>query len=284
MKRIILVAVSMCVAFASYAQRPTAKKAQVANFENFTLYVVLNENPTSDYNNMIREAVRKSWRVSKYDFITQSEFESKRTEENSAFLVTNEIRFPKDKNVVPYDFISIILGGNFASYQVMPEVCTFPLMYTDGDEDNMLYKIPVIIGFFNQHIKNILVNPKLLKDKKYKFYTKQKLSIAKKTTYLLAEEQLPDYDNAQKIRSVFKGKVVMIGQEEMANLIKKRATNVVFLHKVGPADASMQGSRCYIIMFGTDNTLYYFNYHILSPKAPNGISAKYWKIFSSHVN
>jgi hypothetical protein len=284
MKRILIIIASMCLSLVVFAQRPTAKKAQVANFENFTLYVVLNQNPTSGYNEMIREAVRKSWRVSKYDFITQSEFDSKRTEENSAFLITNEIRFPKDKNVVPYDFISIVLGGNFASYQVMPEVCTFPLMYTDSDEDNMLYKLPVIIGFFNQHIKNILVNPKLLKDKKYTYYTKQKLSIAKKTLYLIAEEQLPEFDNAQKIRNVFKGKVVMIGQEEMANLIKKRATNVVFLHKVGPSDNSMQGSRCYIIMMGTDNTLYYFNYHILSAKAPNGISAKYWKIFSSSVN
>ncbi|HOS84622.1 MAG TPA: hypothetical protein PK199_06870 [Bacteroidales bacterium] len=283
MKKVVVLVVSICLAFVTFAQRPTAKKAQIANFENFTLYVVLNQNPTSEYNDMIREAVRKSWRVSKYDFITQSEFETKRTEENSAFLVTNEISFPKDKNVIQYDFISIILGGNFASYQVMPEVCTFPLMYTDTDEGDMLYKLPVVIGFFNQHVKNILVNPKLLKDKKYKYYTKQKLSIAKKTLYLIAEEQLPEFDNAQKIRPVFKGKVVMIGQEEMANLIKKRATNVVFLHKVGPADASAQGSRCYIIMMGTDNTLYYFNYHILSAKAPNGISPKYWKIFVSHT-
>lgn len=284
MKKVLILIVSVCITALAYGQRPTAKKAQVANFENFTLYVVLNQNPTSGYDDIIREAVRKSWRVSKYDFITQSEFESKRTEENSAFLVTNEIRFPKDKNVVAYDFISIVLGGNYANYQVMPEVCTFPLAYTDVDEDNMLYKIPVVIGFFNQHIKNILVNPKLLKDKKYKFYTKQKLSIAKKTFYLIAEEQLPEYDNAQKIRTAFKGKVVMIGKEEMANLIKKRATNVVFLHKIGPTDNATIGSRCYLIVMGTDNTLYYFNYHVLSAKAPNGISAKYWKIFASHIN
>jgi hypothetical protein len=284
MKRSLILLACIFAFATSFAQRPTAKKDQFANFLNSTMYVVTDNNPTSEYNEMIKECVRKSWRITKYDFIDQSEFESKRTDPNSSFLIVSEVKFPSEKNVATYDFISIILGGNYPSINEMPEVCTFPLNYTDAGDDNSVYKLPVIIGFFNQHIKNIQENPKLLKDKKYKFYTKQKKNIAKKTFYLVADEQLPDLNTAQKIRPSYSGKIVMIGQDELANLIRKRATNVVFLHKVGPSDPALLGTRCYIIVMGTDNTLYYFNYHKISASAPNGLTAKLWSVFASFVN
>lgn len=284
MKRSIVLIVTIAAFLTSFAQRPTAKKEQLANFANSTMYVVTDDNPLSEYNGIIKEVIQKNWRISKYDFISYSEFESKRTDPNNTFLIVTETRYPKDETVVGYDFISVLVGGNYPSVNEMPEICTFPLNYSDGDDGDAVYKLPIIIGFFNQHIKNMQENPKLLKDKKYKFYTKQKKSIAKKTFYLIAEEQLPDYNTAQKIRPLYSGKIVIMGQDELANLIKKRATNSVFLHKVGPTDANVVGTRSWIIVMGTDNTLYYFNKQIVSPSTPNAISPKQWKLFGSFVN
>lgn len=284
MKKYVVFFASILLFFNSFAQRPTAKKDQMANFYNSTLYVVTDDNPTSEYNSEIKEVIQKNWRVTKYDFISMSEFESKRTEAGSAFLVVTESRFEKDKTVIGYDFISILLGGNYPSVNEMPEVCSFPLNYSDGDDDDAVYKLPVIIGFFNQHVKNIQENMKLLKDKKYTYYTKQKKNIAKKTFYLIADEQLPELNTPQKIRPFYSGKITIIGQDELANLIKKRATNSVFLHKVGPADKSVTGTRCWIIVMGTDNTLYYFKQHVISESKPNALTPKHWSTFASFVN
>lgn len=284
MKRSLILIVSFVIAVSAFAQRPTAKKDQMVNFYNSTLYVVTDDNPTSEFNSVIKEVIQKNWRITKYDFISMSEFESKRTDANSSFLVVTESRFAKDQTVVGYDFISILLGGNYPSINEMPEVCSFPLNYSDGDDGDAVYKLPVIIGFFNQHVKNIQENSKLLKDKKYKFYTKQKKSVAKKTFYLIADDQLTDLNTSQKIRPYYSGKITIIGQDELANLIKKRATNSVFLHKVGPVDAAVQGTRCWIIVMGTDNTLYYFKQHVISASKPNALTVKHWNLFATFVN
>lgn len=284
MKKTILFFFSICIASLALAQHPTAKKNHIENFENFTLYVVLNGSNASHYDNTMREVIRRNWRVTKYDFITQDEFELKRTEEKTAFLIMHENIFAKDKNNVSYDFLSIIIGGNFVSLNAMPEVCTFPLKYSEANENEMLHKLAVIVGFFNQHIKNVMQNPKLLKDKQYKYYTKMKKSIAKKTTYLIADEQIDNLNTAQRIRPYFKGKIVIMGQEELANLVKKRAPNVVFLHRVAPESTSTANQRCYTIFMGTDNTLYYFDFHKVTSKDNNGLTIKHWKLLASFTN
>jgi hypothetical protein len=102
--------------------------------------------------------------------------------------------------------------------------------------------------------------------------------MAKKTLYLIAEEQLPAFNTVQKIKAVYKGKTVFLAQEELANLLRKRAINVAFLHKVAPLDKEKeQGVRCYVIFMGTDNALYYFGYHTISEKEGSGVTARIWK-------
>ena len=161
-KTITIIVCSLFVSFA-FAQRPTAKIDQVKAFFNSTLYVVTDENPLSEYNAVIAKAMEKNWKITNFEIINYTDFESKRLDSKNSFLLLTEVMFPKD--VAKYDFLSILIGGNYPSVNEMPEICTFPIGYSDADEDNSAYKIPAIIGFFNQHIKNIESNPKLLKDK-----------------------------------------------------------------------------------------------------------------------
>lgn len=278
MKKLLILACVLLSSAALLAQRPTAKAKQLPAFFASTLYVVTNNNALSEYDVMIKEAIQKNWRVTQFDFITQAEFENQRLDPSKSFLIYTETTFPKDKNPIAYDFLSIVLGGNYASVEQMPEVCSFPVCVSESDGEEAYYKLPIIIGFLNKHIKDMQTNTALLKDKKYAFHVKQSGNMAKKTLYLITEEQLPEFNTVQKIKAVYKGKTVFLAQEELANLIKKRAINVAFLHKVAPIDEEKeQGARCYVIFMGTDNALYYFGYHVISEKEGNGVTARIWK-------
>ncbi len=278
MKKILIIATALICSAAVFAQRPTAKAKQLPAFFNSTLYVVINSNPLSEYNAAIKDAIQKNWRVMQFDFISQAEFEVQRTDPSKSFLIYSETTFPKDKNPIAYDLLSIVLGGNYALVEEMPEVCSFPVCVSESDGDEAYYKLPIIIGFLNQHIKTLQTNPGILKDKKYTWHVKQSGNMAKKTLYLITEEQLPQFNTAQKIKAVYRGKTVFLAQEELANLLRKRAINVAFLHKVAPINAETEiGARCYIIFMGTDNALYHFSYHTISEKEENGVTARLWK-------
>jgi hypothetical protein len=284
MKRILLFFASCLIVTLTFAQRPTATIAQVNAFLKSTLYVVTDENPTSEYNMNIKIAVEKNWKITNFEFINYTDFESKRLDPANSFLVLSEINFPKDKVQMKYDFVSILVGGNFPSVNEMPEICTFPVGYSEGDDDASMYKLPAIIGFFNLHITNMQTNPKLLKDKKYAYYTKQAKNMKKSTFYLVADEQLPELNTDKKIKPLYSGKITLMGRDEIGNFIEKRMNNVVFLHKVGPSDSKITGTRCYTIVMGTDFTLYYFKYHLISEKAPNGLMANDWKTLGGFSN
>lgn len=278
MKKLLILACALLSSVALSAQRPTAKAKQLPAFFASILYVVTNNNALSEYDESIKEAIQKNWRVTQFDFITQAEFENQRFDPTKSFLIYTETTFPKDKNPIAYDFLSIVLGGNYAAVEQMPEVCSFPVCVSDSDGEEAYYKLPIIVGFLNQHVKTLQTNSAILKDKKYKWHVKQSGNMAKKTLYLIAEEQLPAFNTVQKIKAVYKGKTVFLAQEELANLLRKRAINVAFLHKVAPLDKEKeQGARCYVIFMGTDNALYYFGYHTISEKEGSGVTARIWK-------
>lgn len=278
MKKFFILSCAVLCSIALFAQRPTAKKSQLPAFFNSTLYVVANPDSFNDYNERIKEAVQKNWRVTQFDFISAAEFEQQRLDPQKSFLIYSETTFPKDKNQIAYDFLSIVLGGNYATVEQMPELCSFPICVSESDGDEAYYKLPIIIGFLNQHVKTLQTNTAILKDKKYTYHSKQSGNLAKKTLYLIPEEQLPEFGTVQKLKAVYRGKTVFLAQEELANLIRKRAINVTFLHKVAPLNSEIeQGARCYIIFMGTDNALYHFSYHIIGKKEKNGVTARIWK-------
>ncbi|MDR2962863.1 MAG: hypothetical protein LBU90_04405 [Bacteroidales bacterium] len=281
MKKLTILVCALLCAITALAQRPTAKKTQLPAFFASTLYVVTNNNPLSEYNEMIKEAVQKNWRVTQFDFISLAEFEQQRFDATKSFMIYSETTFPKDKNPIPFDILSIVLGGNYASVEQMPEVCSFPICVSESDGSDAYYKLPIIMSFLNQHVKTLQTNSALLKDKKYAYHVKQSGSMAKKTLYLIEEEQLPEFNTAQKIKALYKGKVVFLAQEELANLLRKRAINVAFLHKVAPLSNEIMGARCYIIFMGTDNALYHFGWHTISEKEGNGVTAKIWKTLAA---
>lgn len=283
MKKLGVLFAGILCSMSLLAQRPTATINQVNDFvANSTLYVVLTENPLSDYNSEIRKAVEKNWNVTTWKTVYMSDLESKLTNPQNAFLIPVSMQFEEDKDSVEYTFISLLLGGEYETINDLPEVFTFPFSY-DGGEDETTYQLPAIINFLNQHVKNIQNNPKLLKDRKFTNYSFEKKSIANKTIYLIKDEQDPAFDEEKEIQAVFPStSIVFTDQMTLEKIIRRKEANALFFHIIRPTDEDMIPGRCYTILLSTDGTLYYFGFHKITDKTPAGVNAKDWKTISTN--
>ena len=66
----------------------------------------------------------------------------------------------------------------------------------------------------------------------------------------------------------------MVTREEIRQAISDRDEDVVFLHKVGPEGTRLK-ARCYKVLIGAaDASFYYFDYHMINDKKPDGFLSK----------
>ena len=83
-----------------------------------------------------------------------------------------------------------------------------------------------------------------------------------------------DVNSAARIRKVYPHKIKMATRDEIREAVQNKDEDVVFLHKVGPEGTRMT-ARCYKILIGaSDASFYYFNYHMINEKNPDGMLAK----------
>jgi len=282
MKQVIFILL-IVTSFGGFAQRPTATSEQVDAFFKTTTYVIKRDDLMNGYNSFMEQAFQTSWKCTKFEFITYAEFQEKQKDPNASFVLLTETSFPNDKVVTGYNFISVVLGGDYESINNMPEICSFPLISSNAEDEEVMAMLPAIMKFLTQHIATIQSNSKLLKDKKYKFYTKQKKAIATKKLYLVQENQAVSFQKENAIKALYKGDFKFVSYDDIASAITEQNKNVVFHIRVASETATV-GARCYTIIMGVDGTLYYFNYHIITDeKTSNGITAKQWKALNKFV-
>ncbi len=293
MKKILLLFVGACFAMFSFAQRPTATIQQVNDMiQNATLYAVLEESPMSDYNAEIRKAVEKNWKLTPIKFVHLSDLDSTKLQNpNNAFLTQVSMQFAEDKDSVRYTFLSLLIGGQYETINDLPEVCTFPLGYELIDEMNYTYKLSAIVAFFNKHVQNIQSNPKLLKDKKFATYTKQKKGIVGKTIYVVGYEQNTSLSNVDAIKSVCPQANVVFTDDisVIEKVVRRKEANAAFLHIVGingewdmVNDGELIAGRCYKVLMDVEGNLYYFAFHKMTGNANStGMTAKDWKTLNT---
>ena len=69
----------------------------------------------------------------------------------------------------------------------------------------------------------------------------------------------------------------MVTREQVEKAIDTGNKDVVFVHKVGP-EGSKRKARCYNTIVGaSDAQLYYFSWHMIDEKNPEGLLKKDWK-------
>lgn len=234
-------------------------------------YVVLESSPMSDFNFEIREAMAKVWTLTKYEFIQDDEFEKLSKNENYSFIYTSLVSFEKDKTESRYYFLHFSLGGPNLTIDDLRDMASVPLAYFGTDPENYIYKLGTILRFIQNHVTLIHEKPDLISKNIFKFYNDNIKDIHTKTLYLVQDELSSDISTPARIKAIYPYKFKIVTREEINAAIKDGNEDIVFLHKVGP-EGKRTEARCYKIIIGAaDANFYYFDYHMVTDKNPDGL-------------
>ncbi len=245
-------------------------KADLDAFLKTTTLVVLEDNQLLEYNVVIKDVIEKEWKITPYDFIYFKDFDAKRKDPKYSFLLTTSIMFERDKTQARYNFLNLVLGGDYFSLNNMPSLVSVPLSYVGVDESSYIYKLATLVRFMQNHLNLVLKDPNLLSSNIFKHYNDNMGDIKTKTLYLVESDLANDCNTESRIKAVYPYKFKIVTPEEVEQAIKDRDDNVVFLDKVGP-EGTRTHARCYKIIIGAaDAKFYYFDYHMIDDKKPDG--------------
>jgi len=286
MKKAYLIIIISLFANVVFAQIPVATKKQINDFYKTTTLVVKDDGVFSEFNSEIESVMKKYWTATPYKFITYSELEGYMRKPEYSFIMKTRIRY-EAKNVtdVEYNFLTLVMGyGSAENVTNLPDLCSFPLSYDKGDADKYMFKLPSAIQFMQKHVELTRTDESLNTDNIIKYYNKNKTAFNDKTLWLLKEDLSPDVNSLAKIQKVYPGKVEIVDAETLTEAINEQKKGIVYLHKVGPTMKSAK-ARCWKLILSTsDATLYYFDFHKITSKDPDGILEADFKSFKRMNN
>jgi hypothetical protein len=262
---------------AGYSQSVVPSRQDIAAFFTTKTLVVLEDNPLMEYNSIIKKVMEQEWKITEYDFISSNDFDKKRLDPQYSFIYMSRVTFENDKTDAEYRFLQLSLGGDYFRLNEMPDIASVPLAYYDVEEDRYAYKLAIILRFMQNHARLIREHPEIVSQNVFKHYNENIQEIKDKTFYVLKEELGPDVNTEAKIKKVYPYKFKLVTAEDIEQAIKDQDTDVVFLHKVGPEGTKID-ARCYNVIIGAaDAKFYYFDYHKISDKNPDGFLSSDFK-------
>ena len=242
-------------------------------FRSTKTYVVLNNNPMSDYNYEIQDAVEKYWTITDYEFLPFEEFADKSLDRNASFLYVAAVNFEKDKSHTRYMFLCLSLGGDRETLDDLNDITNIPLGYHGVDEDHYTYKLGTLIRFMQKHIQMLIDNPAMVSQNVFQHYNDNMGDVKDKTLYLVEEELAPDVSTEARIRAIYPYDFRIVDRERIKELIMEGDRDAVFLHKVGPEGKNLEARVFKILIGAYDANFYYYDYHKASAKNPDAFLA-----------
>ncbi|NOY37546.1 MAG: hypothetical protein GXO83_08215 [Chlorobi bacterium] len=252
------------------AQAPFPTPGQIEKFMNSKTLVVLEEGMFSTFNALIKKAMEQNWTITPYEFIDYDTFKEKKSDAAYSFIILTETGFENDKANIHYDFLNLLLGDNVNNMSKMPEFCSFPLNYTKVEDPCYPVMLPLILKFMQEHVKlmSSLSNPKPLRNLRY--YNKNIPHVRNYPLWLAREDLTKEVDSEKKIEQLYKHPVKVVSRDELVEAIANPPEPFIFLFKVGPEGTAKSG-RVYKILMGTNGKIYFFDFHLLSAKRPDGM-------------
>ncbi len=259
------------------AQSYIPTKEDINAFFYTKTLVVLPDNPLLEYNYVIKEVMDQEWNITEFDYISFKEFDELRKDPQYSFLYMSQVTFENDKTDARYRFLHLSLGGDYFRKDQMPDIASVPLAYYNVEEDNYIYKLAELVRFMQNHALLVKEHPEIVSANVLQHYNDNIKDIKQKTLYVLEEELSEEVNSTARIKKVYPYKFRIVTQEDITEAIKNRDSDVVFLHKVGPEGTKMN-ARCYKIVIGAaDANFYYFDYHKISDKKPDGLLSQDFK-------
>jgi hypothetical protein len=232
-----------------------ATKEQIGMFKNSKTCVVMDAG-VSFFNSPVKDAVKKYWKITEYEFIDQDEFQKRKKDSKYSFLVLMEGAFEKDPGGVSYSYISLVLGDPSGNLTKMPEFCSIPLSYSGDNDAEYEYAIPAIIKFMQIHVKNLEKERLPISLNGLKYYNK---TAFKDKIILFNESKMSEEtDTPEKISARYPYKFKLLTSDEIKDQIANDPANTLFHFHVGPSKEGGAG-KCFEMLFDSEGNLYYYN-------------------------
>ncbi len=273
MKRFSLIILLVLPGILLYSQYvPTPEDLE--HFLTTKTLVVRDQNPLNTFDGEMQTVMDQEWDITEWDIIPYAEFEEKRKNPEYSFLFMTTIIFEKDKLQAKYKFLNLSLGGDYAKLNMMPDLVSVPVAYANVEDDSYNYKLGILVRFIQNHIRLIHEHPEIISTNVFKHYNDNMKDVKTKNLYLLPGEMAKDVNSAARIQKIYPHPFKLVEKDDIRDAISKRDPEVVFLHKVGP-EGTRLNARCYKILIGAgDASFYYFDYHMIDDKNPDGFLAK----------
>jgi len=272
MKKILISAI-VCIQMINLSAQKGEYLPTTADLEKFfktKTYVVLEESPLSEYNFEIQNIMSREWKITDFEFIKNEDFAEKSKNENYSFIYPSIVNFERDRTEARYVFLHLSLGGENLTIDDLRDIVSVPLGYYGVDPDNYIYKLGIIIRFMQKHIKLIYNDPGLIDKNIFSHYNDNIRNARDKLLYVVADELAKEVSTEARIKKVYSNRFRIVTREEIKQAIEEGNNDVIFLHKVGPEGKKIE-ARCYKIIIGAgDANFYYFDYHKISDKKPDG--------------
>ncbi|MFH0755976.1 MAG: hypothetical protein V2B15_01665 [Bacteroidota bacterium] len=241
----------------------------LTRFQATRTYVVLSNNPLSEYNFEIRDVVEKYWTLTPYEFLGYDDFAEKSLDKNASFLYVAVVNFEKDKSRNRYMFLCLSLGGERETIDDLKDVTNIPLGYHGVDEDHYTYKMGTLIRFMQNHVQMLIDNPAMVAQNVFQHYNENMAYAGEKTLYLVEDEIEPRIATEAQISKLYHYPFQIVDREKIKELIMAGDKDAIFLHKVGPEGKNLE-ARTYKILIGVaEARIYYYEYHKVSAKNPD---------------
>jgi hypothetical protein len=273
MRRIILIFTLVLTCIVLYSQDvPTP--SDLDHFLETKTLVVKDNNPLNTFDSEIQKVMEQEWDITEWEMIPYDEFEEKRTDAGYSFIFLTTVTFEKDKLEAKYKFLNVSLGGDYPNLNLMPDLVSVPVAYASVEDESYNYKLGILVRFIQNHLRNILENPEIISANVFKHYNDNMKDVKTKTLYLLPEEMAKDVNSSARIQAVYPHPFKLVEKDEIRDAITNHTEDIVFLHKVGPEGTRLY-ARCYKILIGaSDASFYYFDYHMINDKKPDGFLSK----------
>ena len=271
MKRAVSILSVLCFSVTLFSQAPFPSKEEIKQFSESKTCVVLEDDPLSDFNFYIKDAMKEYWTITPYEFINVSDFNVRRISSSLSFIVLTDTNYDKDKSNSVFNFINLLQGKNVDKLGEMPEICAIPLSFAGEEDIEYGYKLGAILSFMQKHAQLIMEDPSKTGRKYLKFYNENIPAVMGKTILIKQEDLAPEIGTIGKIKAIYSNKVEIVSEEDIVNAIKNKTPNTLILHKVGPVGDNILEGYCFKMLIGTDDAnMYYYNLHSIDKKNPNG--------------
>lgn len=283
MKKFVLL-ISFLAFFAQVqAQIEVAEPDEIERFFKTKTYVVLDGTFMSAYDSYIEDAVKKYWKITEFETISKDQFVKKMSDPNASFLLKADLNyFKKDLVKARYKSLTLVLGtpglNRIDELTQMPDLCTFPLSYSDDGEEGFLYQMSIAVRFMQDHVRLTQQKPNLNNLNIIQHYKHNVEKLNGKTLYVVKSDLDRDADSPSEIKKLYSNAVkILKTEEELAEIVESGDKNAVYLHKIGPGVKSKK-ARCIKLILGVEDAqLYYIDSHKINRRKPNGFLKSDWR-------